>query len=155
NSGSAGAGIDSFRRPLLKNRFQRIQLVTPGESQERLLARGPMRGKGAQDALDGLRSLFRFCIAVNLSPDGPIGAEAAADVDVVTLDGVAVVRDRDSGAEQPDVADVVLSAGIWAAGKVDVHRAVERQPRLAPMGNLLGMALGVGKGETAAGIAGA
>src|SRR5262249_30041185 len=79
----------------------------------------------------------------------------AADMDVVALDGVAVLRDRHSGAEKPDVADVVLSAGIGAAREVDVHRAVELQPRLAPVRDVLGVALGVGERETAADIAGA
>ena len=55
-------------------------------------------------------------------------AEAAADDDVVALDRVAVVADRDLRADQADVADVVLGAGMMAAGQVDVDRRVEREP---------------------------
>ena len=42
-----------------------------------------------------------------------------------------------------------------AAGEMDVDRRVERDARLAPARDLLGVALGVGGGELAAGIAGA
>ena len=48
----------------------------------------------------------------------------------------------------------MLGAGIRAAGKVDVDRDVKLQTRFAPVSDVLGVALGVGKGETAAGIAG-
>ena len=49
----------------------------------------------------------------------------------------------------------MLRAGMMAAGEMDVDRRVERDPRLAPARDLLGVALGVGGGELAAGIAGA
>ena len=86
---------------------------------------------------------------------GPPRAEAAADMDVIALDGVAIVRGRDLAGDQADVADIVLRAGMMAAGEMDVDRAVELDARLAPARDLLGMALGVGGGEAAADIAGA
>ncbi len=56
---------------------------------------------------------------------------------------------------QADVADVMLRAGIRAAGEMDVERAVELHARFAPVRDLLGVTLGVGQSEPAAGIAGA
>ena len=48
----------------------------------------------------------------------------------------------------------MLRAGVMAAGQMDVDRRVERDARFAPARDLLGMALGVGSRELAAGIAG-
>ena len=58
--------------------------------------------------------------------------EAAADQHVIAVDRVALLVDRDARRDQPDVADVVLRAGMMAAGEVDVDRRVERDARLAP-----------------------
>ena len=49
----------------------------------------------------------------------------------------------------------MLRAGMMAAGDVDVERRVDVDARLAPVADLGGMALGVGRREPAAGIAGA
>ena len=49
----------------------------------------------------------------------------------------------------------MLRAGMMTAGQMNVDRRVERDARFAPARDLLGMALGVGGGELAAGIAGA
>ena len=61
----------------------------------------------------------------------------------------------DLAGQQPDLADEMLRAGMMAAGEMDVDRRVERDARLAPARDLLGVALGIGGGELAAGIAGA
>ena len=74
---------------------------------------------------------------------------------MIALDHVALLRTSHLAGEQADVADVVLGAGMVAAGQVDVDRLVERDARLAGARDLLGVALGVGGGELAAGIAGA
>ncbi len=50
-------------------------------------------------------------------------------MDVVALDLVAVLGDLHLGADEPDVADVMLRAGIRTAGEVDVDRAVELHAR--------------------------
>ena len=50
---------------------------------------------------------------------------------------------------------VMLRAGMMAAGEMDVDRRVERDARLAPARDVLGVALGVGGCELAAGVAGA
>ena len=52
--------------------------------------------------------------------------------------------------DHADVADIVLRAGVVAAGQVDVDRRIERQPRLDMRRDRLGRALGVGGGELAA-----
>ena len=66
-----------------------------------------------------------------------------------------LATDLHLGAEQADVAHVVLGAGVRAAGEVDVHRLVERHARVEPAHELDGVALGVGAGELAIGAAGA
>ena len=66
------------------------------------------------------------------------------------------LADLDLGAEQADVADVMLGAGMVAAGQVDVDRLVER--RAAPRGGRRSPARGAlvsDAGELAAGVAGA
>src|SRR6516225_10121233 len=154
-SRSVGASAESFDRTSLEHGFQRVEFVAACKRRERLPVRGAMREIGLEHTLDGGRRVFSLDVAVDLPSESLVGTEAAADMDVVALDGVAVLRDRHSGAEEPDVADIVLSAGIGAAREVDVYRAVELQPRLAPVRNVLAVALGVGERETAADIAGA
>ena len=102
-----------------------------------------------------VRRVVGLDVAKQLARQRRVRAEAAADQDVIALDGVAVLRDRHLAGDQADVADVVLRAGMMAAGEMDVHRRVELDARLAPARDLLGMALGVGGGEPAAGVAGA
>ena len=59
-------------------------------------------------------------------------------------------------ADQADIADVVLGAGMMAAGEMDVDRRVERRRAASHHArDLGGMLLGVGGGELAAGRAGA
>ena len=97
----------------------------------------------------------RLDVAIEFAAERGIGAEAAADQDVIALDRVALLGLLHLAGEQPDFADEMLRAGMMAAGEMDVDRPVERNPRLAPARDLLGVALGVGGGELAAGIAGA
>src|SRR5205085_2789320 len=59
-------------------------------------------------------------------------AEAAADEDVIALD-LAFAR-GDLRAEQPDVADVVLRAGMRTAGEMDVERLVDGDARVEMVG---------------------
>ena len=48
---------------------------------------------------------------------------------VVALDLIAIVVHRHLGADQADVADVMLRAGMVAAGEMDVDRRIEREAR--------------------------
>jgi hypothetical protein len=87
---------------------------------------------------------------------GGVRPKTAADVNVIAFDLIAVFGNLDLGAKEPDVADIVLGAGIRAAGEVNVHRRVEfLQPGFAPSRDIVGMAFGVGQREATAGIAGA
>src|SRR6185437_6748518 len=98
----------------------------------------------------GLHVMKNFAAAAGVRP------KSAADVNVVALDLVAVLGDLDLGAKEADVADIVLGAGVRAAGEVNVHWRIELlQPGLAPARDVFGVALGVGQREAAAGIAGA
>ena len=101
------------------------------------------------------RRVLGLHVAIELAGKRRVRAEAAADQDVIALDGVAVLGGLHLAGEQADIADVVLRAGMMAAGEMDVHRAVELDARLAPARDLLGVALGVGGRELAAGVAGA
>src|SRR6266446_1135399 len=141
---SAGLSSASFDGLLLEQGFERVDLMTACEGQECLLRRGAIREVGLERALDGLRRVLSFDVAVELAAKRGIGAEAAANVDVVALDRVALFRHLHLGAEKPDVSDVMLGAGVGAPGEMDVDRTVELHSRLAPAGDLLGMALGVG-----------
>ena len=114
-----------------------------------------MREIGLQDAFDRLRRILGLHVAIELAPERGVGPEAAADQDVIALDRIGVLAVLHLAGQQADLADEMLRAGMMAAGQMDVDRCVERNARLAPARDLLGMALGVGGGELAAGIAGA
>ena len=101
-----------------------------------------------------LRHLFRDDIAIELAPERGVGPEAAADRDVIALDRVGVLVGLHLAGEKADLRDEMLRAGVMTAGQMDVDRRVERDARFAPARDFLGMALGVGGGEFAAGIAG-
>src|SRR3954471_2836132 len=114
-----------------------------------------VRQIGPQQRLDAGGTILRSNALPQLAADPGVLGEPAADDDVVALDRVAAVADRDLGADQADVADVVLGAGMMAAGQVDVDRHVEIEPRLDVRGDHQRMTLGVARSELAAAIAGA
>src|SRR5207344_1505441 len=87
--------------------------------------------------------------------DRRVRTEAAADVNVVALDSVALLGRWHLAGEQSDVADVVLRAGVMTASEMDVHGPVERDAAFTPAGDLLGIPLGIGGREFAPGIASA
>src|SRR5580704_1477033 len=129
--------------------------MTAGEGQKAFVRRGAVAQIGLEHALDRLRRIIGFDVVKNLAAAGGVGAKTAADVDVIALDLIAVLGHLHLGANEADVADVMLRAGIRAAGEMDVERAVELHAGFAPVRDLLGMALGVGQSEPAAGTAGA
>src|SRR5262245_38944821 len=114
-----------------------------------------MREIGPKDSLNGLRRILRLDVAVELAPERCVRPKAAADQDVIALDRIGLIIVLHLAGQQPDFRNEMLRAGMVAAGQMDVDRRVERNARLAPAGDLLGMALGVGGGKLAAGIAGA
>src|SRR5215469_9656496 len=151
----ARAGAGSSDRLAFDERSQRINLVPAGESEEAFLRRDAVREISLEHALDGLRRILGFDIAVDFRRDRRVRAETATDVNVVALDRVAVFGDLHLAGEQADVADVMLGAGVVASGEMDVDRIVERDAAFAPARDLLGVPLGVGGGELATDIAGA
>src|SRR5262249_16530830 len=126
-----------------------------GESEEAFSRRCAGRGVGLEHALDGLRRILGFDIAVDFRRDRRVRAETATDVNVVALDRVAVFGDLHLAGEQADVADVMLGAGMMASGEMDVDGAIERDAAFAPARDLLGVPLGVGGSELATDVAGA
>ena len=101
------------------------------------------------------RRLLRRDVVKHLLPDLGVGTKAAAGEDMKAVDGVVAVADRDARADHADIADVMLRAGMVAAGEMDVDRRLDRHPRVAPVRDPGGGALGVGIAELAAGAAGA
>ena len=124
--------------------------VAPGEIPERLAGVAPRREVPAEHPLDDGGGVVRLHVAIDLAADVLIGAVAPAEEEVVAFHHVIVVVDRDLGAEQADVADVVLRARVRAAGHVDVERHVEFEPGVEVVGDGQGMPLRVGGGELAA-----
>ena len=86
--------------------FGRVAL---GEIPERLAGVAPRREIAAEHPLDDGGGVVRLHVAIDLAADVLIGAVAAAEEEVVAFHHVIVVVDRDLGAEQADVADVVLA----------------------------------------------
>src|SRR5882724_10965500 len=114
------------------------------EDEERLVAAGPVRHVSPENALDEPRAVLDLHVAIELATDAGIGAEAAADEHVETLDSVlAGVIDGHAAGDHADVADVVLRAGVGAAREMDVDGTVEYHPRLHPVGDRHRRALGV------------
>ena len=60
---------------------------------------------------------------------------------MIALDGIDILADIHLRRDQPDIADVMLRAGVMAAGDVDVERRVDVDARFAPVADLGGMAL--------------
>jgi hypothetical protein len=70
--------------------------------------------------LDGARRIFRLHVLEQFARHGGVRAEAAADQQMKAIDRVAIVIDRNARADHADVADIVLRAGMMAAGEMDV-----------------------------------
>src|SRR5215210_792213 len=106
-----------------------------GEGEKALGRIGSMSEVRLKQTLDALRRVFGLHVGVDQLGDGGVAAEAAADMDVIALDLI-VLADRDLGPDEADVADVMLGAGVRAAGQVDVDRLVEGEPHLDMLRNL-------------------
>src|SRR4029079_15779403 len=106
-----------------------------------------------EDSLDRLRRILGLHIAVKLTPERGVRPKTAADQHVITLDRIVVLVVLYLARQQADLGDVMLRAGVMAAGQMDVDRDIERNARFAPARDLFGVPLGVRGGELAAGIA--
>src|SRR5262249_10904606 len=135
---SAAAYFASFAGLRVKYLPQPVHVVAAREGGKGLRLR-PMREVALQHAFDPTRNLLRLHVAIDLAPDGGVVAETAADGQVVTLDlSVALFH---LAREQADIPDVMLRARVMAAGQMDVHRRVDSDAPLAPLCDLLRMAL--------------
>ena len=63
-----------------------------------------------QNTLDSLRCIRCLHVTKQFARDGGIGPKPAADQQMIAIDGIALIIDRDARADQPDIADVVLCA---------------------------------------------
>ena len=90
----------------------------------------------------------------DLSGDGLGVVHAATEHDVIAVHGGAVF-DFHAGAHHADVADVMLGAGILAAGEVDVHGLIEDHLAGKVVAEGDGLGLGIRGGELASLAAGA
>src|SRR5260221_10055763 len=97
-----------------------------------------MREIRLQQPLDGLRRILRLEVVIDFLPYIRMGTEAAAREQMVALDGV-LLANRDFCGNQPDIADVVLRAGMVAAGDVNIDRRLDIDSRLAPVADLGGV----------------
>src|SRR6266849_789121 len=95
---------------------------------------------GFQQLLNGLRRVLRPKVMKNLLPEIGVGTKTAAGEQMISLDGVVPLAHRHLGGDQADVTDVVLRAGMVAAGEMDVEGGVELDPRLDPVADLGGVA---------------
>ena len=151
----AAAASCSFGCLQFGHRFERLDVMTMREGKKRLVARRPVREIGFEDSLDGLRRGFRDNVTKQFAPERGIRPEAAADENVIALNGVVILVLLHLAGEQSDFGYEMLRAGMMAAGEVDIDRRIERDARLAPERDILGMTLGIGRRELAADIAGA
>src|SRR5579872_6165654 len=108
-----------------------------------------------QQLFDRLRHILRLDVAIDLLPDLGVGTETASGIQMVAFNGIVVVAEGNLGREKADIADVMLGAGVVAAGQMNVQRRVEFDPPVAPVADRGRVSLGVGSGKLAAGIAGA
>src|SRR5262249_59994331 len=121
--GSAAAGSCSCG--LREHGLERLDIVAAREGEERLVRPGTTREVAAQHALDRRRNVLGLHVAIDVARERGVDAENAADQAVIALDGVALLRDLHLAGEEPDVADIVLGAGVVTAGEMDVDRPVE------------------------------
>src|SRR3954453_12874950 len=110
--------------------------------QEGLFGRNAVREIGLQELLNRLLRVFRLEVVIDLLPDIGVRTEAAPGEQMIALDRIDIFADIHLRGDQADIADVVLRAGMMAAGDVDVERRLDVDARLAPVADLGGMKLG-------------
>src|SRR5690606_27131881 len=113
-------------------------------------AEGALLFEGVEEAGDGGVHLLGTEAAEECAADALLVVHAAADDQVVAFGAV-----LELGADEADVAAVVLGAGVRAAGEVDVERAAGFGAFAEVFDEGDGVGLGVGGGVFAAAVAGA
>ena len=77
---------------------------------------GAAREIGLEQTFDPRRRVLCFHVAQNLAPDRARGAKAPARDDMIAVHRLAFLVDANPRGYEPDVADVMLRAGMMAAG---------------------------------------
>src|SRR4051812_4718839 len=116
--------------------------MATSKGQERFFRRSAMVEISLQQFLHRFRRVLRLEVVKNLLAKFGMRPETAAGEKMITFSGFITSADRHLGGDQADVADIVLRAGMVAAGEMDVERRVDFHPRFAPVGNLASMPLG-------------
>src|SRR5205814_4886201 len=131
-----------------KHLLQLLHLMAAGEGGEcfSTLAFGKIR---LQHAFEQRWNFAERNAGEDLFADARLGADAAAEDDVVTF------ARADLHALQADIADVMLRAGVRAAGEVDVDGLVQLHGLVEMRAERDGLAFRVGRGPFATGVAGA
>src|SRR6202047_153050 len=135
--------------------LERGNLMPRGKILQAFGGGGAMPEIGLEPPFDSRRRFLCFHVAQNLAPDRGRDARAPAGDDVIAVHRIAFLVDANPRGDEPDVADVMLRAGMMAAGQVDIDRLIESYPSLAPIRDGLGVGFGVGGRKPAAGRAGA
>src|SRR3977135_2775371 len=91
-----------------------------------------MREISLQQLLDRSRRVLGLEIMKDLLPDIGLRTEPAAGEQVIALDRIVALAGRHFRRDQADIADVVLRAGMVAAGQMDVERLIDIDPWLPP-----------------------
>src|SRR5262249_2827743 len=94
-------------------------------------------------------------VAIEFAAERGVWAEAAANENVIPLDRIVVFVRLDLAGEQSDLRHKMLRAGMVAASQMNIDRRVERNARLAPGSDVVGMTFGVRGREFAARVSGA
>src|SRR5258708_25603459 len=88
---------------------------------------------GFQEFFHGFWRVLRFEVVIDLLPDLGIRTESSTGEQMITFDGVVRLANRYFRGDQADITDVMLRAGMMAAGQMDVQRRVDLNPRLPPV----------------------
>src|SRR5882672_10374204 len=123
--------------------------MPPGKRHERFVGLAP--GEIClEHALQECRKFVERNAGENLSADARVRATATAENDVVTFHRFATEIDLHT--LQSDVADVVLRAGIGAAGEMDVEGMIEVNVLVEMRGERERLPFRIGGGPFAAGV---
>src|SRR6266404_4093595 len=106
---------------------------------------------GLQQFLDCPRRVLGLEVAIDLLPQIGIWSEPAPGEQMIAFNGV-LLPDRHFRGDQPDIADVVLCAGVMTAGEMDVERRVQLDLGFAPIADRGGVAFGIGGRKFAPGV---
>src|ERR1700730_10047059 len=113
--------------------LERGNLMPRGKILKALGGAAAMREIGLEQTFDPRRRVLCFHVAQNLPSDRARGAKAPARDDVIAVLSFAFLVDANPRGDEPDVADVMLRAGMMAAGQVVIDRVIGFYPRLAPI----------------------